>query len=178
MKRIPLVATLSLLALTGCQTQNQANGAVGGGVIGGALGLGIGALLHRPAEGMLIGAGTGALAGTAVGANKDAQQAKAAQAYADAHAISLTQVVEMTNRGIPENQIVSAIVQSNSYYNLSPADLTYLNNEHVSPNVIATMQRSPQVVVPGRAVYVAQPVYAPPPPPPIGVGVGVTIPLR
>jgi Glycine zipper len=164
---------LAFLSLTGCQTQNQTNGAVGGGLIGGALGLGVGALTHNPAAGLAIGAGTGALVGTAVGADKDIREAKAAQqqaqAYAAAHPpLQLTEVVQLSSQGVPPDQIMRQIVNTNSYYNLTPADLQYLNNERVSPTVIALMQQrtpgAPVMMVPARPVYYA--------PPPVAVGIG------
>jgi hypothetical protein len=167
---------LACLSLTGCQTPNQADGAVGGGIIGGIIGTGVGIATRNPAAGMAIGAGTGALVGTAVGADKDAREAKAAQqqaqAYAAAHPpLSLNDIVTLSRNRVPDDQIIRQIINSNAAYNLSAADLQYLNNEQVSPAVVATMQRAPgpQVyMVPQRPVYV-QPVYGPPP---VSVGVG------
>jgi hypothetical protein len=180
MRRKILLLGLACLSVTGCQTANQTNGAVGGGVIGGLVGLGVGAATRNPAAGLAIGAGTGALVGTAVGANKDRQEAKAAQAYAAAHPpLSLTEVVSLSHQGVPDDQIIRQMASSNSLYNLTSADLSYLNNERVSPSVIAAMQQR----VPGRVVVGPPPpgvvVYQPyPPPPPVAVGVGVGIPLR
>jgi hypothetical protein len=180
MRRKSLLIGLALLAATGCQTPNQTNGAVAGGVMGGILGTGIGALCRAPGAGMLIGAGAGAMAGSAVGAAQDKKEIKAAQQYAADHpALSLTEIVAMTSNRIPDDQIVRQIVATNSYYNLTTADLQYLNDQHVSPVVIATMQ---QRTVPGPVVVRPAPMYVvpayPPPPPPVAVGVGVTVPIR
>ena len=169
-----VILGLAFLSLTGCQTQNQTNGAVGGGIIGGIIGTGVGIATHNPAAGMAIGAGTGALVGTAVGADKDIRDAKAAQtqaqAYAAAHPpLSLPEVVSMSSQRIPPDQIIRQIVNTNSYYNLTPADLQYLNNEGVPPVVIATMQSrtpgAPVMMPPPRPVYYA--------PPPVAIGFGV-----
>jgi hypothetical protein len=167
---------LALLSVTGCQTANQTNGAVGGGLIGGALGLGVGALTRNPAAGLAIGAGTGALVGTAVGADKDAREAKAAQQQAQAYAathppLQLNEIVQMSKQPIPPEQIIRLIVNSNSYYNLTAADLSYLNNEGVSPAVIQIMQQR----TPGAPVIMVprQPVYYAPPPVAVGIGFGV-----
>ena len=178
MKRKSLLLGLSFLVLTGCQTANQTNGAVGGTVIGGALGLGIGALTRNPGAGLAIGAGTGALVGTAVGANKDIQEAKAAQAQRDAYAAShppltLTDIVQLSNNGTSEAVIMQQMATTNSVYNLTAADIQYLQGANVSQRVILEMQRRTPgnvVVVQPRPVYVV-PAY--PPPPPVAVGVGV-----
>jgi Glycine zipper len=176
MKRKSLLLGLSFLVLTGCQTANQTNGAVGGGIIGGALGLGVGALTRNPGAGLAIGAGTGALVGTAVGANKDIKEAKAAQAqqqaYIAAHPpLSMTDVVQLANNGTSEAVIIQQMQTTNSVYNLTTADIQYLQGANVSQRVILEMQRR----TPGSVVVVQpRPVYLyPPPPPPVAVGVGV-----
>jgi hypothetical protein len=176
MKRITLLLGLTLFALTGCQTPNQYNGAVGGGIIGGIIGTGVGIVAHNPAAGLAIGAGTGALAGTAVGAMKDRKDAKAAQEYAAAHPpMSLTDIVSLANQGIPDGQIIQQMAATNSWYNLTSNDLVYLNQNHVSPAVISAVQQRSGA----RPVVMGPPpppglVYAEPyPPPPPSVGVGV-----
>ncbi len=178
MKRTIVILGLICLSATGCQTPNQANGAVAGGVAGGLLGLGVGALTRNPAAGLAIGAGSGALIGNAVGASKDRQDAKAAAAYAAAHMMSVNDVVSLSAQRIPDQQIIQQIISTNSWFNLTNADLTYLNQNGVSPAVITVVQQRsgprPMVVAPPGPV-----VYQPyPPPPPVGVGVGVMVPVR
>ena len=146
MKRNLLLLGLGLLTLSGCQTPNQANGAVSGGVIGGLLGLGIGGIARNPAAGLAIGAGTGALVGTAVGAEKDRKEAKQAQAAAQAYAaanprLSLADVVQMTNLGTSDAVIIQQMATTGSYYNLTPADIEYLTQAGVHQPVILEMQR-------------------------------------
>jgi hypothetical protein len=177
MKRTIVILGLICLSATGCQTPNQANGAVAGGVMGGALGLGVGALTRNPAAGLAIGAGTGALVGNAVGAHKDKQEAKAAAEYAANHPpLTLTDVVSLSAQGVPDGQIIQQMASTNSYYNLRPEDLVYLNQNHVSPAVISAMQQRngvrPVVLAPPPAVV--YPAYGPPP----VVGVGVAVPIR
>jgi hypothetical protein len=173
MRRRILLLGLACLAITGCQTPNQTNGAVAGGVMGGILGTGVGILARNPAAGALIGAGTGAVVGSAVGASQDKKEAKAAQAYAAAHPpLSLPDVVQMANSGVSDTVIIQQMDATHSAYNLTPADIQYLTQAHVSNNVIIAMQqRNGTVVVGPRPVYVV-PAY-PPPPPPVAVGVGV-----
>ena len=171
MKRNLLILGLGLLMVSGCQTPNQANGAVGGGVIGG--------LARNPAAGLAIGAGTGALVGSAVGAEKDRKEAKQAQAAAQAYAaanpkLSLADIVQMTNLGTSDAVIINQMATTGSYYNLTPADIEYLQQSGVHQAVVLEMQRrrTPPPVVyapPPRPVYVVEP--GPPPPPAVGVGV-------
>ena len=178
MKRTIVIVGLVCLSATGCQTPNQANGAIAGGTIGGLAGLGVGILTRNPAAGLAIGAGSGALIGNAVGANKDAQQAKAAAQYAAAHMMSINDVVSLSARRIPDQQIIQQILSTNTWFNLTTSDLTYLNDNGVSPTVISVVQQrsGPRPPV----------VYGPPPPPPVvyapypapAVGVGVTVPIR
>jgi hypothetical protein len=177
MKRTIVIVGLLCLSATGCQTPNQANGAVTGGIAGGLLGLGVGALTRNPAAGLAIGAGSGALIGNAVGANKDRQDAKAAAAYANAHMMSVADVVSLSAQRVPDDQIIRQIISTNSWFNLNPnADLPYLNQNGVSPAVIAVMQQrsgpQPPVVVGPPPPVVYGPAYAPP------VGVGVVVPVR
>ncbi len=127
MRRKILFLGLACLTVSGCQTANETNGAVGGGIIGGIIGTGVGILTHRPAAGLAIGAGTGALVGTAVGANKDTQDAKAAKAYAESHPpLQLTDIVQMANSGVADSLIIRQMDVTNSYYRLSAADIEYL----------------------------------------------------
>jgi hypothetical protein len=154
MKRTIIIVGLVCLSATGCQTPNQTNGAVAGGIMGGAL------------------------VGNAVGTNKDAQQAKAAAAYAAAHMMTINDVVSLSAQRIPDQQIIQQILSTNTWFNLTTADLAYLNQNGVSPNVISVVQQrsGPRPPV----------VYGPPPPPPVvyapypapAVGVGVTVPIR
>jgi len=178
MKRTIVIVGLVCLSAAGCQTPNQTNGAVGGGIIGGALGLGVGALTRNPAAGLAIGAGTGALVGNAVGANKDRQQAKAAAEYAAAHMMTVADVVSLSAQRVPDGQIIQQIISTNSWFTLSQADLVYLNQNGVNPSVISIVQQRSGPQPP--PVVMAQPpvVYAPYPPPPPVVGVGVAIPIR
>jgi len=173
MRRRILLLGLACLTVTGCSTPNQTNGAVSGGVIGGITGLGVGILTRNPAAGLAIGAGSGALIGSAVGANQDKKEAKAAQAYAAAHPpLSLADVVQLTNSGVADEVIIQQVISSGATYNLTAADLMYLNQSHVSNRVITVMQqRSGPVVIGPRPVYVV-PAYPPPPPVAVGVGVG------
>src|SRR5262245_2717872 len=172
----------SLLAvMSGCQgASNTTAGAVGGGLIGGALGTAVGAATGRPLAGAAIGAAAGAGVGGLAGHAEDRAEARAdarAQAIAAANArpvLSLQDVVSLTYQHTPPEIIIRQIETTNSYYNLTAQDLTYLRQNGVADVVVAVMQsrRPPPVVQAVRPVGVY--VYDPyPPPPPVAVGVGV-----
>ena len=165
MRRKILLVGLACLTVAGCQTQNQTNGAIGGGIIGGIIGTGVGIATHNPAAGMAIGAGTARLVGTAVWRPTRIFATKDAKAYAAAHPpLSLAEIVSMSAQRIPDDQIIRQIVNSSSFYVLTSADLTYLNNEHVSPAVIAAIQQRggprPVVYAPATAGRIMS--YQPP----------------
>ena len=170
-----------LVAMCGCQgASNTTAGAVGGGLVGGALGTAVGLATGRPLAGAAIGTAAGAGIGGLAGHAEDRAEARAdarAHAIAAANArpaLSLQDVVSLTYQHTPPDIIIRQIETTNSYYNLTAQDLTYLRQNGVPDMVVAVMQsrRPPpvvQAVRPAGAVY----VYDPYPPPPVSVGVGV-----
>jgi hypothetical protein len=161
----------------GCQTA-----AGTGALAGGALGTGIGALAggrHNGSAalaGGLIGAAAGGLTGAVVDANNAKKQEKAVAADTALRAPSLEDVVRMTQSGVPDSEIIGQIRSTRVVYNLTPDQVIWLNQQHVSQQVISEMQ------VTNRRAYAPPPVYTrevvvveQPPPPPVGFGVGVRI---
>jgi hypothetical protein len=83
----------------------------------------------------------------------------------------------MTQQHVSDAVIISQIRSSNSVYQLSAQDTTWLKQNGVSDAVVmemlATAHRFPRRVYVDGPVY-GEPVYVvDPPPPPVGVGVGV-----
>ena len=182
-KTMTALALVSALSVSGCYTPQQQTGTLAGGAIGAGGGALIGSAITGGSAGGaiaggIIGAGTGALVGTAVGANKDIQEAKQAkaqaQAYANAHPpLSLSDIVALANNGTSDAIIIQQMASTNSYYNLTAADIQYLQGANVHQAVILAMQ---QRTVPGPVVVQPRPVvvYDPyPPPPPAVIGVGI-----
>jgi hypothetical protein len=171
--KIWLIA-LALLSPCGCANNTQTD-ALGGGI----LGAGLGALMAGPrhalagaAIGGAVGAGTGALVGNSQD-KVDQQRKDYAIAAANAQAqrqMSIDEIVQLSQRGTPDDIIIQQISSTGSRFALTSADINYLQDQRVSGRVINYMQvaRSRMVVV--------QPVYVPPPP--VYVEPGVSIGVR
>lgn len=175
MRKNLILGSLLLLTGAGCASEHAERSAVGGGILGGITGLGVGILTGNPGAGLAIGAGTGAVAGAAVGNAQDRADRRAvhtAVANAYSNAMPLNQVVELAARGTPDDIIINQLNATGSFYRLTAADLAYLQDNRVSPNVIRAMQtRVPQPVAgppPYGTVMIVEPA-----PPPVAVGVGI-----
>jgi hypothetical protein len=186
MKQRLLVGAVLLLSC-GCSTMNNTEtGALAGGGIGALFGGLLGAACHAPLAGAAIGAGTGALIGGAAGASEDrheqrvqdaviAQNAAAQQQAQDAaaRAPKLTDIVELTKRGVGDSVIINQIRAAYpAVYQLNTDDISYLKGNGVSDAVIAELQMSAQRVPPPGTTVIYQPrsyYYDSPPPPAAGV---------
>jgi uncharacterized protein YcfJ len=156
MKRITSVflSAVMFFSIIGCQSSpNRAGeGAVIGGLVGAGAGMIIGNQGHNRGqgrtEGALIGGALGALGGALVGSQvqKQPAQQQAVQAQqqtqtaANPNQMSLQQIADLAKQGIHEDVIIDRIRLSNSKFNLSPADVTYLQQNGVSEKVIKVMQ--------------------------------------
>ena len=81
--------------------------------------------------------------------------------------LGITDIIQMTKEGINENVIINQIRNTNSVFALSTADLSLLQANNVSPQVVVEMQNHPagtRVIRerPRRDVYIYE-GYAPPP---------------
>jgi osmotically inducible lipoprotein OsmB len=173
MKKL-IIGSLLLLG-AGCQNMNNTEaGALGGGVIGGAFGTVIGAICHNPLAGAAIGGATGATVGALAGHSEDRREARAAaaaQAYAAAHPpLSLSDVASMAQNHISDGVIINQIRTTNSTYNLTAEQITWLKSQGVSDQVVYEMQIRQGVYVQPAPVYVVEPGQ-----PSVGVGFGVGI---
>lgn len=161
-----------LLGSTGCSTMNNTErGAVAGGVLGGLAGTAIGAMSGNAGAGAAIGAGSGAILGGLAGNAEDRQERREA-AWAARNALSLNDVVQMSQRQIDDQLIINQIHSSSTVFNLSGQDVIYLRDQGVSQRVISALQahRGPyRVVRPAGSVVIVDP----PPPPPVSFGIGV-----
>jgi hypothetical protein len=159
------------LMLTGCSSMSNTDaGVLGGGAIGAGTGAIVGHALGNTGAGALVGAGVGALTGGLIGHSEDKAEARAearAVAAANAKALGLTDVAQMTRAGVSENIIISQIRTSPTVFSLSATDIVWLKEQGVTDHVITEMQMT-ATRYPGR-VY--RPVYVVDPPP-VSVGVG------
>ncbi|HEY2881647.1 MAG TPA: glycine zipper domain-containing protein [Pirellulales bacterium] len=172
---LAIVAT-SLTLAAGCRSPYYADqGALAGGLGGAGLGAIIGSASGHTGAGAAIGAAAGALTGGAVGGALDDIDAKnraqiAAQMHAQvgAGAVSINDVVAMTRSSVDENLIVNHVNANGVQRPLQANDIIYLQQNGVSPRVIATMQQRVAaqpppgaVVVPAGAVVVPDGYYGP-----------------
>ena len=167
-----------LLLGAGCQNMNNTEaGALGGGVIGAAFGTLVGAVCHNPLAGAAIGGVTGATAGGLMGHSEDRREARAAaaaQAYAASHPpLSLSDIASMAQNHISDGVIINQIRTTNSTYNLTAEQITWLKSQGVSDAVVYEMQIRQGVLVQPAPVYVVEPGQ-----PSVGVGVGVGVGRR
>lgn len=185
-RRWRLLGMAPLLMLVGCQSMSRGgNGALIGGTGGAVLGNAVAkAAGGSRTAGTVIGGALGAITGAAVGDSID-QTERQAEARGAAHAInqqniarapSVDEVIELSRRGVSEQNIINQIHSTRAVYQLTNNDLIRMQQNFVPDRVVSTMQgTSPVVVAPQQRifqpVYVErQPILVAPPPRPVGVG--------
>lgn len=170
--RCRLLAALllsSLPVLAGCAMNSRAeNGALLGGLGGAGLGAIAGHQVGHTGAGAAIGALAGAVTGTVVGDQIDQVEARnRAEIEARlgrpvaAGAVSIENVVEMTQRGVHEDVIAQHVRAHGMTRPLTTDDLIRLTNSQVSDRVIRAMQEQP------APRYVQPAAYVAPAPPPV-----------
>ncbi len=145
---------LAPLFLSGCAT-NTGTGAVVGGATGAGVGALVGSATGHAGAGAAIGAGVGAVTGAVVGNSVDEQQRRD-RAIAAANAagrVTKEDVVGMTQNRVDEALIINQIRGRGMLMPLSTNDIIWLQQNGVSPRVIATMQE----MQPPPGVIVEQP---------------------
>jgi len=148
MKKILLaVICVSIVFLNaGCQNAKTraGEGALIGGVLGAAAGGIIGHQSHHAGEGVGIVAAAGAITGAIVGSQieKPSQAAGSVpeQQSVNPNQMSIQQVASLAKQGVNEAVIIDKIRMSNSKFNLTADDITYLKQQGVSQAVINVMQ--------------------------------------
>lgn len=138
--KIALLIFLSAaVVLAGCETMGQKTktGAVTGGVIGAATGAIIGHQMGRGAEGAAIGAAVGAISGGLIGRQLDELDKKATAT--NPNHLAITSIVDMAQKGVPDDVIISEIKRTGSTYELTSEVITYLKQNKVGDKVINYM---------------------------------------
>lgn len=145
MKRI--FSVLVVLAVVSCGCASSENNAVGGAVVGGAVGAGAGAIIGhqsgRAGGGALIGGALGALTGALVGTNTPKHQAaqpSQASGQVNSQQVSIDEIVTMAGQGVNDDVILDKIRVSNSRFTLTSAQVEVLKQKGVSQRVINAMQ--------------------------------------
>jgi surface antigen len=165
-----------ILLASGCSTMNNTErGAAAGGVIGAGTGALVGSATGHPGAGALVGAGVGAVSGGLIGNAVDkSEQRQAAIAAANnppRGPLGITDVAQLAQAHVSDALIINQIRATGSVFRLSSMDTIWLKQNGVSDAVVQEMLVSANRV-PSR-VYSAVPVYvAEPPPVAVGVGIG------
>ncbi|MCP4193896.1 MAG: glycine zipper 2TM domain-containing protein [Planctomycetaceae bacterium] len=150
------------------------NDTLEGTVVGGAFGAITGAIIggkNDRGEGALIGAGVGALTGNLIGQRKDqadsyrAMRDSAAVANANqranARAITNFDLIRLTQAGLSDDVIISAIQTRGTKIDLSPEGLIGLKENGVSDRVLVAAQKQypiETIVTPAPSTIIAEPV--------------------
>jgi len=171
---VGIIGIFIAVSSAGCSgMSNTMKGGLAGGLIGGGVGTAVGSLSGNPGAGAIIGAGAGSLLGGVAGNDVDQEQkqqmegrviqaeatAAAAQARNQAPPLGITGVAQLAQQGFGDDVIINQIRSTNSTFNLSTSDLTWLKQSNVSDGVIAFMQTcqpSQTVIAPPRRVIVEQ----------------------
>jgi hypothetical protein len=147
------VCLLVTMFFGGCMSPYKSDqGALFGGLLGAGTGAVVGSALHAPGAGAAIGAGVGALSGAAVGSALDEQDAKNRAMIAQqfgrqipANPVSVPDVINMTRAGVDEELIFNHVRTHGVAAPLQAQDVIVLQQQGVSKRVIAVMQEPPPV---------------------------------
>jgi hypothetical protein len=171
------VAAGAVLACAGCHSPYRSDqGALLGGLGGAGVGAIVGNQLGHTGAGAAIGGLTGAVAGSIVGNELDEIESRN-RAEIQARlgrppgpgAVSVEDVIEMSQRGVNEQVLVDHIRARGVTRSLSKDDLILLSQAQVPSRVVQAMQEPPPVRVAGPPYpppgpVVVEHVYGPPPP--------------
>jgi hypothetical protein len=141
-------------------------GAVAGGLVGAGTGAIVGHALGSTGAGALLGAGVGVLGGAAIGSSMDEADARNRAIIAArlgrqlaAGAVSPEDVVAMSRAGVNEEVIINQIRAHGVTRQLQANDLISLQQQGVTPRVIEVMQQT-LAAQPPAAVYQPYDPYA------------------
>jgi len=142
-----ILSTLLLPFATGCAGfgNTNTNETTTAAVIGGVSGALIGDHNDDPLAGAIIGTTAGALLGNAIGLENDRirNEASAAEQQHMESAVTLRQLLEMTQAGVDDAVIISRIEANGPAQKLTTEDIIMLSNSQVAAAVISTYQTPP-----------------------------------
>ncbi|HOM19115.1 MAG TPA: glycine zipper domain-containing protein [Thermoguttaceae bacterium] len=146
----------------GCASWTHTDrGVLTGGLLGAGSGALIGSSTGHAGAGAVLGAGLGTLAGALVGSELDEVEAKNRAMIAQQlgrpvgpGAVSMEDVVAMTQAGVAEELIVNHIRANGVQRPLTANDIILLQQQGVSTRAIAAMQEAGQARPPAQAVQV------------------------
>ena len=162
-----VLALLTTVAAAGCNSPYHADrGALFGGILGAGTGAIVGDALGDAGAGAVIGAGLGAISGGAIGQGMDEVEARN-RAMIEAKlgrqvaagSVTIDDVLAMTQAGVDDELIVTHIRANGFFRPLQANDLIMLQQQGVSTRVIKAMQEPPPA--PAAPVVIQQRVPAP-----------------
>jgi hypothetical protein len=163
-----LIGLAPVAILSGCCSPYHSDqGALTGGLLGAGTGAIVGHAMGNTAAGAVVGAGVGAVSGAAIGNSMDEAEARNRAMIAqqlgrqiDPGAVTVNDVIAMTRASVNEDLIINQIHAHGMATPLQTAELINLPQQGVSSRVIAAMQESPPRVQQPVVVQPApQPVY-------------------
>jgi hypothetical protein len=156
MARMPTLLLLLLVVIplamsSGCANPTNADrGAVAGGLIGAGTGAVVGHALGNTGAGALVGAGVGAVSGAAIGNGIDESEARNRAMIAqqlgrplDPGAVTISDVMAMKRANVNDDLVINHIHAHGMAAPLQTNDLINLPQQGISNRVIAAMQESP-----------------------------------
>jgi hypothetical protein len=143
-----ILSTLLLTLATGCAgtgATNTTNETAAGALIGGVTGALIGEHNDDPLAGAIIGTAAGALLGNAIDQEHDRTETELAAAEEEymENAVTLNQLLEMTQAGVDDAVIISRIEANGPAQKLTTDDIILLSKSQVAAAVISTYQAPP-----------------------------------
>jgi hypothetical protein len=166
---IVIAAATTCLVNLGCQSArpNATAGGLLGGTGGGIVGAAIGSQSGHTDEGALIGAIAGGVTGATLGNQVDVENYRRQQVAngrdfaARQAAVTLDQVVQLTQSGLSDELILNQIKSNGLAKSVTTSDLIQLKNYGVSDQVIRQMQTTGSAVTRNTApeIYPASPVF-------------------
>lgn len=150
-----LIGLIPVTMSTGCNSPYHADrGAVAGGLLGAGTGAVVGHALGNTGAGAVLGAGVGALSGAAIGSGIDEAEAKNRALIAqqlgrqvDPNAVTVADVIAMTRASVNQDLVINHIHAHGMAAPLQTSDLINLPQQGVSSRVIQAMQESPPKAV-------------------------------
>lgn len=145
-----LLCLAAVLSVCGCSANSHAErGTAVGGATGAVAGTMIGAQTGNAGKGAVIGTMAGMVAGNLIGQDMDqqeiAQEKYYTEAYAsaEARAVTISQLLELSDAGVADDVIIATIRQNGVREQLSTEDIITLTRRNVSSDVIKAYQTPP-----------------------------------
>lgn len=179
LKRTLLSAFSLIVVCNGCSHMTPTDrGVVGGGLVGAGTGAIIGDAVGNPAAGALIGTAVGAISGGMIGnsieqserrAEENAYQRIKAEQAVQRPPLSMSDVINLAHNHVSDALIIQQIRETGAMHELSANDIIMLKQQGVSDAVVQEMQRRRGVPVVQRELTI---IERQPPPPRVSFGIG------